>query len=286
MGASILNGLAAGPAETLQPAVITDIFFLHERGFYQTLYFCFYVGGIMAGPVLAGPMSQYAGWRNYWWLNVAMHAATILACLVLFPETKWEGRARGRESTVKDAQSLEAQFEQKAVLSNEEKPSTKEAGTTSEQSPVSSTNDVDDPYLRKGKPSKASFGFYQLSENPWMSILLDLWVPWKLFAFPIVQFASFVVSWSLSNFLIVNLTQSQFLEPPPYNFSPLAVGLSNFALLVGAVIGLLTAGPLSDWLSMALTKRNQGIREPEMRLPTNKTYLLKMILIYLKQTFG
>lgn len=33
-------------------------------------------------------------------------------------------------------------------------------------------------------------------------------------------------------------------------------------------IGLVTAGPLSDWIAMRLTLRNGGIREPEMRLPT------------------
>ena len=47
MGACILNGIAAGPGETLQPAVTTDVMFLHERGRYNTLYFAFYFGGIM-----------------------------------------------------------------------------------------------------------------------------------------------------------------------------------------------------------------------------------------------
>ena len=47
MGACVLNGIGAGPAETLQPAVIADVLFLHERGFYNTLYFAFYFGSIM-----------------------------------------------------------------------------------------------------------------------------------------------------------------------------------------------------------------------------------------------
>ena len=38
MGACILNGIGAGPAETIQPAVIADIFFLHDRGKWNTLY--------------------------------------------------------------------------------------------------------------------------------------------------------------------------------------------------------------------------------------------------------
>ena len=47
MGASVLNGLGAGPAETIQPNVVADVMFLHERGFYQTLYFAFYFGSLM-----------------------------------------------------------------------------------------------------------------------------------------------------------------------------------------------------------------------------------------------
>jgi len=38
MGACVLNGIGAGPAETVQPAVIADIFFLHDRGTWNTLY--------------------------------------------------------------------------------------------------------------------------------------------------------------------------------------------------------------------------------------------------------
>ena len=56
------------------------------------------------------------------------------------------------------------------------------------------------------------------------------------------------------------------------------IGYFNFALLVGTFIGLLTAGPLSDWISMRLTRRNNGIREPEMRLLTMVPYVLIMVL--------
>lgn len=42
-----LNGIASGPAETAQPAVIADVMFLHERGTYNTLYFASYFGSLM-----------------------------------------------------------------------------------------------------------------------------------------------------------------------------------------------------------------------------------------------
>jgi MFS family permease len=52
----------------------------------------------------------------------------------------------------------------------------------------------------------------------------------------------------------------------------------NFAILIGAFIGLFTAGPLSDYISSRSTRRNNGIREPEMRLPAMIPYIIIMYL--------
>jgi hypothetical protein len=48
--------------------------------------------------------------------------------------------------------------------------------------------------------------------------------------------------------------------------------------LIGTIIGLLTAGPLSDWVAAKLTVRNNGIREAEMRLLTAVPYVIIMII--------
>ncbi len=50
------------------------------------------------------------------------------------------------------------------------------------------------------------------------------------------------------------------------------------AIFGGAVIGLVTAGPLSDFVSARATVRNRGIREPEMRLPTLIPYVIFMMI--------
>jgi len=85
----VLNGIGAGPAETAMPTIIADVIFLHDRGKYQTLYFAFYFGSLMVGPIISGPMALYVGWRNFWWLNSALLAFTVLCCIFLFPETKY-----------------------------------------------------------------------------------------------------------------------------------------------------------------------------------------------------
>ena len=139
---------------------------------------------------------------------------------------------------------------------------------------------------RQGKPGGKQFELYQPNSQIFKTLLTDLWTPFKLFAFPIVDFASLGVTWSAGSFLIVNLTQSQAFSEPPYQYTPQTIGFFNFAVVVGLLLGLGTAGPLTDWISMRATKRNKGVREPEMRLPAMIPYTLVMILGYIVVGFG
>jgi hypothetical protein len=228
-------------------------------------------------------MAEYTGWRNFWWLNVALHSATFLMLLFGFPETKWH---RAHPGEMKTAAALSGpSFEEKVeptMGSGPDKPSAIQETADFSHTATSQR----DPFLGRGTPSKQQFKLFQPNEHPFKSIAIDLWTPWKLFAFPIVEFASFVVSWSASSFLTLNLTQSEAFAAPPYHFSSATIGLFNFAILIGAMIGLLTAGPLSDWVSMRATRRNKGIREPEMRLPSMIPYVLVMMLGNFIVAFG
>lgn len=47
LGACILHGVGAGTAETLPPVLISDIKFLHERGFWMNVYTWGYFGSLM-----------------------------------------------------------------------------------------------------------------------------------------------------------------------------------------------------------------------------------------------
>ena len=139
---------------------------------------------------------------------------------------------------------------------------------------------------RNGRPQKKQFLLYQNHSQPIASLFGDFVAPFKLFLFPIVDFASFVVSWSASCFLILNLTQAQVFTAAPYHYGPQKIGFFNFAIMIGQFLGLATAGPLSDLVSMYATKHNNGVREPEMRLPTMIPFVLIMILGNFVAGFG
>lgn len=297
MGACVLNGIAAGPAETIQPAVIADIFFLHDRGFWNTLYWCFYMGSLMIAPIISGSMALHVGWRSFWWLYTAMIGVSILMVVFMFPETKWH-RLHPDEilkNIAADVGTSSSTGSQEKVtiapeyLEDPEKSahgkSSKANGQTTDPLSHQATAERD-TWLGNGKPSKQQWKLFQPNKHPFKTILMDLWIPWKLFVFPIVEFSAFVVSWSCSSFLTINLTQAQNFAAPPYLYNSQDIGFFNFAILIGALIGLATAGPLSDWVSARATKKNRGIREPEMRLPAMIPYVCIMILGNFIVAFG
>lgn len=222
-------------------------------------------------------MAYHVGASNFWWLNVGLLGVLIILLIFFFPETKWH-----RE------QPLEADTMTTAPAAPSETPLNSNDKIAQPSEVESSKSEVEpvDEWLHRGSPSKSQFYFWKVSPEPVKTMALTLWIPWKLHLFPIVEFAAFVVSWSASVYLTVNLTQLQVFAAPPYNWSSQSIGFTNFAVFVGALIGLATNGPLSDWISMRATRKNNGVREPEMRLPAMIPYVLIAILGNFVVAFG
>ncbi|KAK9449446.1 putative MFS transporter [Limtongia smithiae] len=281
MGACVVHGIAAGPSETLPPMLIADVMFLHERGFYMGMYMWAYFGAYELGPVIAGVMSERYGWRSFWWFNVAAYCVLTLYTVFLIPETKWNrGTAPGavQDEHIFDEKSAE-DSQNEVVMNQDALVSTMTNGEVQIEHK--------DEWIYKGKPSRGQFSFVSSSAIGYdRGILLSLWIPVKLFSFPIVEWASFVFSWSASNFLMLNLTESQAFQADPYNFTSEKIGYFNLAMFGGSTVGLLVAGPLSDYISMRATKKNHGIREPEMRLPTLIPFTVLLIVGALVSAFG
>ena len=228
-------------------------------------------------------MADNLHWRHFWWLNVAILGAVLVSLLFLFPETKWQ-RERLTEIACQECpgdNQVDTQDDDRIKSSPEGIPIEKQTDDQEASLPT-----PDDIPLGKGTPSKQQFNLFQKHNNLLRSLFKDFWIPWKLHAFPIIEFAAFVVSWSASVFLTINLTQSQNFAAPPYNFSSQAIGFTNFAILIGSFIGLATNGPVSDWISMRATMKNGGIREPEMRLPAMIPYVIIMIIGNFVVAFG
>jgi len=175
-------------------------------------------------------MAAQIGWRSFWWLNVGLFGLCIITTAVSFPETKWH-RLHPSELD----QTKASNDDIPAVKSTTGTPKDNEDGistaVTHEYQPAypglqASETAQRDPYLGKGSPSKTQWRLWQPADTH-ASLWTEISTPWKLFALPIVEFASFVVSWSASCFLTVNLTQSQNFAAPPYNYSSTTIGMRH-----------------------------------------------------------
>lgn len=242
------------------------------------------------GPIIAGPMAFHSNWRNFWWLNVALDGVIFVMILFLLPETLYH-RVYATQTPIHS--SLEGKdLSQHAenldnVKPTDEKPNAAAVHAELVGSSLVPVKTADrDPNLGKGRPSPQQFKLFQPNRN-WMKSILQGWMnPWKLFLFPIVQISGIIIAWSASCFLAVNVTQSQNFAAPPYNYSSQTIGFMNFAVLVGTMIGLFTNGKLSDWVADIATKRNRGVREPEMRLPALIPYVGIMMIGNFVVAFG
>ena len=126
-------------------------------------------------------------------------------CLFGFPETKYHRMHPDEIHNIASEKTTGSLGEKNMITTME--GSDIEKVTSPELADLSHAATAQrDPWLGKGRPSKQQFGLFQPNAHPFKSVLLDLWIPWKLFAFPIVEFASFVVSWSASSFLTLNRT--------------------------------------------------------------------------------
>lgn len=127
---------------------------------------------------------------------------------------------------------------------------------------------ADTATVRKGRPSSKQYLLIQRPHYRWKYFLVrDFVAPVRVAFFPIVLFAALNLMGAANIVLFWNTTETTVLGSAPYSFSTSQVGFTNFGFAGGAFLGMVTAGPFSDWVVKRATAHNNGVREAEMRLP-------------------
>lgn len=263
IGARVVSGLGAAANESLMPMVICDLLFVHQRGRSMALYFWAYFIGIFIGPVISGSIAARSGWRWFFWICATLQAASLIFIILAHPETKYQ--------RLGDPSAPKTEI-QGGVSQAAEKQGPHHAAT---QSPPG----VPGPRLRGG-PSLTQFSLLPIPRfaSGLGPILHDIVSPIQILSFPIVLWASLTMGFAANSLLALNLTESQVFAAPPYLFNSAQIGYTNFAFAVGAILALLTAGPLSDWVALRRAKRNGGVLEAEMRLISIVPYVCACLI--------
>ncbi|KAI8960818.1 putative MFS transporter [Daldinia sp. FL1419] len=279
LGARVISGLGAAANESIMPMVVADLLFQHQRGSSMALYFWAYFMGLFIGPIISGAIASQISWRWFFWVCTILQGASFIFLLVAHPETKYD-RPVPRSAPV-------AGIRVSARTAATSKPNDGMVSSSSSEAHVQPFALTASDHSAFGRPSWAQFSLLPLrkrlryghgheshSQSLGTVLARDVISPIKiLFCYPIVLWASLSMGFAANSLLALNLTQTQVFGAPPYLFTPDQIGYVNFAFVVGAIIALVTAGPLSDWIALRRARANGGVLEAEMRLPAMVPYV-------------
>ncbi|KIE00041.1 MFS transporter, partial [Metarhizium majus ARSEF 297] len=241
LAARILMGFGAGAAETIAPISIADIFFLHQRGRIMSLYTCFLSIGVAGGLVISGLITINHTWRTIYQVGSALVGFVLLLAIFTLPETAYP-----REKVI----------------------DTHSAGPTDEtRSRGSSSSEVEagSKTVPKKRTYLQSLKIFcgTLTEENFFRIVIR---PFGLILLPPVLWAALVQAATIGFLVAVTSNVDPAFEQT-YHFEPYQVGLCFISAIIGSLLGIPAGGLFGDIVADHLTKRNGGIREPEMRLP-------------------
>ncbi|OAV92106.1 hypothetical protein PTTG_07872 [Puccinia triticina 1-1 BBBD Race 1] len=216
MAARFFLGFGAGGVELVAPLIVTDLFFVHQRGLAMALYSAFFYFGISLGSIVFGTMIQTRDWPDSYCLSAALLGAVWLLTAITIPETAF-----------------------RRPISNFHKK------------------------LPPGRCMRLWSGVIYTQET----LTTMLGRLFSLVCFPAICWSIILWGFQLAFLvaIVTNLPKSYALEP--YAYTTIGSGFMSFAGLLGAMAGFVQGGPIVDWISTVLTRRNNGVFEPEFRLP-------------------
>ncbi|KAF5240871.1 hypothetical protein FANTH_9392 [Fusarium anthophilum] len=249
----IIQGFFVAPIEALPEVCVTDIYFTHQRGTYMGVYALALTGSNYFAPVISGFIAEYQGWQwvFYW---PAMFLAFVFVFLFIFMEETNYSR---------DPQVPNSRQESSSPPRNDK-------NSEAEESPsgVRSQHSIESHTDRRPCSNPRNFieRMSRLKPSLNQGMSKQAWRCFEYLGWPAICFAGFSYGSYLVWFNVTNATASIVLSGPGYNFQPSMVGLSYLSCCFGTVVGSLVSGRMSDWLTVKLARRNNGIMEAEHRL--------------------
>lgn len=254
----IIMGFGAGAAETIAPISIADIYFLHERGTVMSSYTCFLSVGVAGGIVISGLITIDHHWRAIYQTGAGLVGFILLLAFFTFPETAYV-RSQSSADEASDPPDLSAYPALRPDTAETISPPAK------------------DSYAQSLKVFHGT-----LTHEPIYKMALR---PFGLIFLPPVLWAALVQAATIG-FLVAVTSNVSVAFDDAYEFEPYQVGLCFIAAIVGSIVGIPAGGQLGDWVADMLTRRNGGMREPEMRLPAMVLSTLTGPLSLLLYGFG
>jgi hypothetical protein len=226
-------------------------------------------GGAFFTPIVVGKITNSIGW---WWTFyfVAIFCAICLPVVYLFcPETAYRRDAALNTDMLTTDEPITTSFAtadvEKAASSNGD------AGPSGEANkPTESNGTGNAPESSRGaatpkvtfKQSLALFNGRKTDESFWKLLLRPL----PLFLQPAFLWACLIQGLMIGWTVFIGVILAQFFIAAPLWWGEVKTGYAYTSAFVGAILGFVIAGALSDWSARLMTRLNSGVYEPEFRI--------------------
>lgn len=218
-----------------------------------SIYTCTLSAGASIGALISGLVTIHDSWRVIFWITCGLTGATALLMSVTLPETIFERTASNVQITL--LESSAPNIEEKTSASNiEEKGDVQEEileriHVGQGQIPSLST-------ILRTLPTKSytSESMFKIAVRPLALIIL-----------PSALWASLILAVSIG-FLVAMSSNISIAFVETYNFQAWQIGVALVSGAIGSFSAFYFGGPFLGKVADYLTRRNGGIREPEMRL--------------------
>ena len=271
--ARIIQGVGLAPFEALVNASVGDLYFVHERGKRMALSNLALFGGAFFTPILVGKITHTIGW-SWSFYFVAIFCGAMLPFIIIFvPETAF-CREDAYETDIKmraSGQAVNKSETQAGSGGYQSEVSTSEGNIDSSIPPSREKNSETGSENRPLRPVPRKATFIQSllpfngrkTDESFFKLVLR---PFPLFLHPAVLWACLLQGTLIGWTVMIGVVLAAIFLGPPLWFDEVQTGYMYTGPFVGAVLGFLLAGLLSDWSAAYLTRRNKGIYEPEFRI--------------------
>ncbi|KAL3463495.1 major facilitator superfamily domain-containing protein [Aspergillus heterothallicus] len=257
---NILSCIVGALAEVIVQMTVADIYFVHERGLMNTIYFWATTVGVSLAPLAGGYITLSQGWRWVWWWMVILFGVGLAAFVFFYEETMFNpGHIDGvplHSEGVSDSQPPKSDHEP-TMINNPD--CEKEFTAPDNEDQIDHTIPKKRYWQRLALWSNSPIPFSDVAKHSYQPFLI-------MTSIPAVFFMALEYGIMTSCTTVPVTTLSSVMTLPPYNFGSAQIGLMGIPPFLGTCIAAVTYGPLSDRVVIYLARRNGGVFEPEMRL--------------------
>jgi len=271
IAARTIQGVGCAPFETLVNAAVGDLYFVHQRGLRMAFTNLAVFGGAFLTPVLVGKITHEMHW---WWTFklVAIFCGLCLPAVFFFcPETAFRRDAKlntdmvasgndpyRQAESVSSTDARASESPEKPVTSAGTAPAT---GLDTEQA-VQANGVRGVPQPKSWKQKLALFDGRKTDDSYWKLLLR----PFPLFIHPAFAWACLIQGTMIGWTVFIGVILASIFMGPPYWWNEVKTGYTYVGPFLGALLGFIFSGVMADTSAKFMTRRNNGIYEPEFRI--------------------